>query len=45
MSSKATTTAASAALAILLTIGVPAMSAASTFVYVSDVTRRRGDRI
>jgi 6-phosphogluconolactonase len=36
MSGKATTTAASAALAILLTIGVPAMSAASTFVYVSD---------
>ena len=33
---KATTTAASAALATLLTIGVPSISAAATFVYVSD---------
>lgn len=33
---KATTTAASAALAILLTIGAPSMSAAATFVYVSE---------
>jgi 6-phosphogluconolactonase len=33
---KATTTAASAALATLLTIGAPSMSAAATFVYVSD---------
>jgi 6-phosphogluconolactonase len=32
---KATTTAASAALATLLTIGAPSMSAAATFVYVS----------
>ena len=31
-----TTTAASAVLAALLTIGVPSMSAAATFVYVSD---------
>jgi len=33
---RATTTAASAALATLLTIGAPSMSAAATFVYVSD---------
>jgi len=33
---KATTTAASAALATLLTIGAPSISAAATFVYVSD---------
>ena len=33
---KATTTTASAALAALLTIGTPSMSAAATFVYVSD---------
>jgi 6-phosphogluconolactonase len=33
---KTTTTAASAALAILLTIGAPSMSAAATFVYVSE---------
>ena len=32
----ATRTAASAALATLLTIGVPSLSAAATFVYVSD---------
>ena len=32
----ATTTAASAALATLLTMGVPSVSAAATFVYVSD---------
>ena len=32
---KATTTAASAALATLLAIGAPSMSAAATFVYVS----------
>jgi len=32
----ATTTAASAALAILLTMGVPSVSKAATFVYVSD---------
>jgi 6-phosphogluconolactonase (cycloisomerase 2 family) len=33
---KATTTAASAALAALLTIGTPSMSTAETFLYVSD---------
>ena len=33
---RATTTAASAALATLLAIGAPSMSAAATFVYVSD---------
>jgi uncharacterized protein (UPF0333 family) len=35
-STTATTTAASVALAILLAIGIPSMSAAATFVYVSD---------